>query len=41
MIVVKRFGKELIRKYYFNKMPQELATDLKRLDPDFIKKSAI
>jgi hypothetical protein len=25
------FGKELIRKYYFNKMPQELATDLKRI----------
>jgi N-acetylglucosamine kinase-like BadF-type ATPase len=34
------FGKELIRKYYFNKMPQELATDLEKeynLDPDFIK----
>jgi hypothetical protein len=27
----KRFGKELIRKYYFNKMPQELATDLERI----------
>jgi hypothetical protein len=24
------FGKRLIRKYYFNKMPQELATDLEK-----------
>ena len=33
-------GKELIRKYYFNKMPKELATELEKeydLDPDFIK----
>ena len=35
-----RFGKELIRKYYFNKMPKELAADFEKeynLDPDFIK----
>lgn len=34
------FGKELIRKYYFNKMPKELAADFEKeynLDPDFIK----
>jgi hypothetical protein len=27
------FEKELIRKYYFNKMPRELALDLKRIQP--------
>lgn len=34
------FGKELIRKYYFNKMPQELAIEFEKeynLDPDYIK----
>lgn len=34
------FGKELIRKYYFNKMPQDLAVEFEKeydLDPDFIK----
>lgn len=34
------FGKELIRKYYFNKMPKELAEQFEKeydLDPDFIK----
>ncbi|MFT5964337.1 MAG: N-acetylglucosamine kinase-like BadF-type ATPase [Flavobacterium sp.] len=34
------FGKELIRKYYFNKMPKELAVKFEKdydLDPDFIK----
>ncbi|MBP6550059.1 MAG: N-acetylglucosamine kinase [Flavobacterium sp.] len=34
------FGKELIRKYYFNKMPKELAADFEKeynLDADFIK----
>lgn len=34
------FGKELIRKYYFNKMPQELAEIFEKeynLEPDFIK----
>ncbi|MFL9829295.1 N-acetylglucosamine kinase [Flavobacterium sp. ARAG 55.4] len=34
------FGKELIRKYYFNKMPQELAVEFEKefnVDPDFIK----
>jgi N-acetylglucosamine kinase-like BadF-type ATPase len=34
------FGKELIRKYYFNKMPKELAEAFEKeydLDPDFIK----
>lgn len=34
------FGKELIRKYYFNKMPKELALEFEKeynLDPDFIK----
>ena len=34
------FGKELIRKYYFNKMPQDLATQFEKefnVDPDFIK----
>lgn len=34
------FGKELIRKYYFNKMPKELAEVFEKeynLDPDFIK----
>ncbi|WP_281299375.1 N-acetylglucosamine kinase [Flavobacterium limnophilum] len=34
------FGKELIRKYYFNKMPKDLAADFEKeynLDPDFIK----
>jgi hypothetical protein len=25
------FGKELIRKYYFNKMPKELAAQSKRI----------
>lgn len=33
-------GKELIRKYYFNKMPKELAIEFEKeynLDPDFIK----
>ena len=34
------FGKELIRKYYFNKMPKELALEFEKeynLDPDYIK----
>lgn len=34
------FGKELIRKYYFNKMPKELAAEFEKeynLDPDYIK----
>lgn len=34
------FGKELIRKYYFNKMPKELAEAFEKeynLEPDFIK----
>ena len=34
------FGKELIRKYYFNKMPKELAIEFEKeydLDADFIK----
>jgi N-acetylglucosamine kinase-like BadF-type ATPase len=34
------FGKELIRKYYFNKMPAELAVEFEKeydLDADFIK----
>jgi len=34
------FGKELIRKYYFNKMPQHLAVELEKeydMTPDFIK----
>ncbi len=34
------FGKELIRKYYFNKMPQHLAVEFEKeydLSPDFIK----
>lgn len=34
------FGKELIRKYYFNKMPKELADEFEKeynLDADFIK----
>ncbi|QBN20302.1 N-acetylglucosamine kinase [Flavobacterium nackdongense] len=34
------FGKELIRKYYFNKMPKELTVEFEKeydLDPDFIK----
>jgi N-acetylglucosamine kinase-like BadF-type ATPase len=34
------FGKELIRKYYFNKMPQHLAVEFKKeynMEPDFIK----
>lgn len=34
------FGKELIRKYYFNKMPKELALEFEKeydLDADFIK----
>ena len=33
-------GKELIRKYYFNKMPKELAVEFEKeydLEPDFIK----
>lgn len=35
-----RFGRDLIRAYYFNKLPQELATALEKahdLDPDVIK----
>ena len=34
------FGKELIRKYYFNKMPKKLAQEFENeynLEPDFIK----
>lgn len=34
------FGKELIRKYYFNKMPKELAVEFEKeydLDADYIK----
>jgi len=34
------FGKELIRKYYFNKMPKELAAEFEKeynLDADYIK----
>jgi N-acetylglucosamine kinase-like BadF-type ATPase len=34
------FGKELIRKYYFNKMPKELAVEFEKeydLDPDAVK----
>ncbi len=34
------FGKELIRKYYFNKMPQNLAIEFEKeydMTPDFIK----
>jgi N-acetylglucosamine kinase-like BadF-type ATPase len=34
------FGKELIRKYYFNKMPKEIAVEFEKeynLEPDFIK----
>jgi N-acetylglucosamine kinase-like BadF-type ATPase len=34
------FGKELIRKYYFNKMPKELAVEFEKeydLEPDFVK----
>ena len=34
------FGKELIRKYYFNKMPKDLAVEFEKeydLDPDAIK----
>jgi len=34
------FGKELIRKYYFNKMPKDLAEIFEKeynLDPDFVK----
>ncbi|WP_418263085.1 N-acetylglucosamine kinase [Flavobacterium faecale] len=34
------FGKELIRKYYFNKMPQELAVEFEKeynLEPDYLK----
>lgn len=34
------FGKELIRKYYFNKMPKHLAVEFEKeydLDPDYIK----
>jgi hypothetical protein len=32
------FGKELIRKYYFNKMPRELAIRKEyNVDPDYIK----
>ena len=34
------FGKELIRKYYFNKMPKDLALEFEKeydLSPDFIK----
>lgn len=35
-----RFGRELIRSYYFNKMPKELAVEFEKvhnLDPDVIK----
>ena len=34
------FGKELIRKYYFNKMPKDLALEFEKeynVEPDFIK----
>ncbi|WP_339656942.1 BadF/BadG/BcrA/BcrD ATPase family protein [Flavobacterium frigidarium] len=34
------FGKELIRKYYFNKMPKDLAVEFEKeynVEPDFIK----
>ena len=34
------FGKQLIRKYYFNQMPKELAVEFEKeydLDPDYIK----
>jgi N-acetylglucosamine kinase-like BadF-type ATPase len=34
------YGKELIRKYYFNKMPKDLAVEFEKefnVDPDFIK----
>jgi N-acetylglucosamine kinase-like BadF-type ATPase len=34
------FGKELIRKYYFNRMPKELVVEFEKeydLDPDYIK----
>ncbi|TRX21939.1 N-acetylglucosamine kinase [Flavobacterium franklandianum] len=34
------FGKELIRKYYFNKMPKELVIEFEKeydLEPDFVK----
>ncbi|TRX21543.1 N-acetylglucosamine kinase [Flavobacterium franklandianum] len=34
------FGKELIRKYYFNKMPKELVVEFEKeydLEPDFVK----
>ncbi len=34
------FGKELIRKYYFNKMPQHLAVEFEKeynMEPDYIK----
>jgi N-acetylglucosamine kinase-like BadF-type ATPase len=34
------FGKELVRKYYFNKMPKDLALEFEKeydLSPDFIK----
>jgi N-acetylglucosamine kinase-like BadF-type ATPase len=34
------YGKELIRKYYFNKMPADLAVEFEKefnVDPDFIK----
>ena len=41
MIVVEMFlVKNLIRRYYFNKMPKELAKEFEKeynLDPDFIK----
>ena len=35
-----RFGRHLIRGYYFNKMPQDMAKDFEKtfnVDPDFIK----
>jgi N-acetylglucosamine kinase-like BadF-type ATPase len=34
------FGKELIRKYYFNKMPKDLAVEFEKeynVEPDFVK----
>ncbi len=37
-----QFGRQLIRGYYFNKMPKELAAEFEKqydLDPDFIKNS--
>lgn len=37
-----RFGRHLIRAYYFNKMPNDIAKDFEKeynMDPDYIKKS--